>query len=162
MVTLFFMTVNSLVLNGCAGIQEPVKEVKVDFSQFGGIWEGEYTSPATKRSGQVFLDLESTGEKAFGGIIMHAVESESQDANKISYSEVKSTKAIPLSIEFVQAEGGKIQGIVTPYTDPMFNNSMMYATFEGKMEGMVMLGTFAVKIGDTGRYYSGTWWATKK
>ncbi|MGR9105806.1 MAG: hypothetical protein ACU843_02645 [Gammaproteobacteria bacterium] len=143
-------------------MQQPVKEAKVDFSQFGGIWEGEYTSPATHRSGQVFLDLEASGEKAFGGIVMHAAESGSEGTNKVSYSEAKSSKTVPLSIEFVQAEEGKIQGIVAPYQDPMFDNNTMYATFEGKMEGKVMLGTFAVKIGDTGNYYSGTWWATKK
>ncbi|MGR9108099.1 MAG: hypothetical protein ACU843_14325 [Gammaproteobacteria bacterium] len=149
-------------LGGCAGMQQPVKEAKVDFSQFAGVWEGKYESPATKRSGQVFLELTSGEGKATGGIIMHPQESGSSGTNKLTYADIKKRKAVPLTIEFVQAQGGKIQGTVTPYPDPMFNNAMMHPTFEGKLEGNTMVGTFTVMIGDTGKSYSGTWWGTKQ
>ncbi|MGH8548044.1 MAG: hypothetical protein ACRERU_05490 [Methylococcales bacterium] len=155
------MIVCSLVLNGCAGMQQPVKETKVDFSQFAGQWEGEYESTATGRSGKVYLDLTSTAANAKGGIIMHPHPKESPSQSKITYAESKKQKAIPLSIDFVEAEEGKIHGVVTPYHDPHFN-STMFTTFEGTLEGNMMKGTFTVKIGDSGNSYTGTWWGAKK
>lgn len=150
-----------LLVTACAGVQKPVKETKVDFSEFAGKWEGKYESTATGRSGQVYLDLTSTGEKATGGIIMRPEESGSASTNKMTYSDTKKQKAIPLTIDFVAAEGGKISGVVTPYFDPRFNTTM-FTTFEGALEGNMMKGIFTVKIGDTGNSYTGTWWGMKK
>lgn len=150
-----------LLLSGCAGMQQPVKEAKVDFSQFAGKWEGEYESTATGRTGRVYLDLTSTASNAKGGIIMRPHPKESQSPSKITYAETKRQKAIPLSIDFVEAEEGKIHGVVTPYHDPHFN-STMFTTFEGALNGNTMKGTFTVKIGDSGNSYTGTWWGVKK
>jgi hypothetical protein len=155
------MIVCSVLLSGCTGMQKPVKEAKVDFSQFAGRWEGEYESTATGRSGNVYLDLTSTADNAKGGIIMHPHPKESQSPGKITYAESKKQKAIPLSIDFVEAEEGKIRGVVKPYHDPHFN-STMFTTFEGILEGSMMKGTFTVNIGNTGNSYTGTWWGTKK
>ncbi len=155
------MIVCVLLLNGCAGMQQPVKEAKVDFSQFAGKWEGEYESTATGRTGRVYLDLTSSTQSATGGIIMQPHPKESQAPTKLTYSETKKHQVIPLSIDFVEAEQGRIRGVVTPYRDPHFN-SMMFTTFEGTLEGSTMKGTFTVKIGDTGNSYTGTWWGVKK
>ena len=153
----------TVLLYGCTSMPQ-VEEAKVDMELLAGKWEGEYSSTATQRSGKVFLDLTSTANNARGGIIMHPTKSERASSSmhgKITYGHQQRPKAVPLSIDFVQAEGATIKGNVTPYQDPRFN-STMYTTFEGTIEGATMKGTFTVKIGQSGNSYTGTWWATRK
>ena len=153
----------TILLYGCASMSK-VGEARVDMASLAGKWEGKYTSAATGRSGEVFLDLTSTKDNAKGGIIMHPTSPEhtsSAKHGKMSYGHDQRAKAVPLAIDFVQAEGGTIKGEVAPYQDPRFNNSTMHTSFQGTVQGDTMKGTFTVKVGDTGDSYTGNWWAKR-
>ncbi len=130
-------------LVACGGSQKDV-EVKgkdTETAKLAGDWEGDYKGNESGRTGTVKFSLQLGRHTADGEVFMGG--------------------ETPLKIQFIEVEGGKIQGTIAPYTDP--NCSCEVETsFLGTVAGDAISGMFSTKIGATGQIQTGTWQVTRK
>ncbi len=66
-----------------------------------------------------------------------------------------------LRIDFVQAARGQISGRLQPYRDPACG-CILSTTFEGKLEGNQIAGTFVMYHSGDGERQTGNWEVTRK
>jgi hypothetical protein len=87
-------------LAACGGSQKDV-EVKgkdTETAKLAGEWEGTYEGRESGRSGTAKFNLQLGRHTAEGEVYMGG--------------------ETPLKIQFIEVEGGQIQGTIAPYTDP--------------------------------------------
>ena len=157
------------IMVGCAAFETPaIKEVSgttYDVAQLTGTWEGSFVSTATKRSGIITLDLNQVANKEVGSITLHYQKKHPKVHAPKGHNVKKTgtyTKSKPLSVEFMAIEDGKISGTVTPYSDPVFLGKTVFSTYEGKVTGNRIEGTYTSRIGQNGNLFTGSWWAVRK
>lgn len=131
---------------------------KTGMKALAGRWIGEYKSKVTGRHGYISFALSGDKNKAVGGISMvSAKKGKSGKPGSVTRRLSGGEKRKPLTITFVEIEGGKVSGKVSPFFEPKYN-SMVHSVFEGTLYGgEVLEGTFTSTIADTGSSYSGTW-----
>jgi hypothetical protein len=129
-----------------------------------GRWEGTYTNPVNGRTGAIVLEFFS-GKEAHGDILMLPPGS-SQSAP--SPEQALRTMPQVYEINFIQAEGDVLSGTVGPYEDPQTHCSA-HSTFQGKLQGDSIEGTFRTECVDTRGQpdpktpaSGGTWKVTRK
>lgn len=131
------------LLTGCGGSQKDVevKGAETDMAKLAGDWEGTYEGKESGRSGTAKFSLQLGRHTAEGNVFMGG--------------------DTPLKIQFVQVEGGQIEGTIAPYTDPNCSCEVQ-TTFLGTLSGDTISGMFSTKIGATGQIQTGTWSVTRK
>jgi hypothetical protein len=142
LVTLFSVSA-AAPLAACGGSQKDV-EVKgkdTETAKLAGEWEGTYEGRESGRSGTAKFNLQLGRHTAEGEVYMGG--------------------ETPLKIQFIEVEGGQIQGTIAPYTDPNCD-CQVETTFLGIVNGDEIKGEFSTKVGATGQIQTGTWQVTRK
>jgi len=154
------------VLLACAqpGTPVPVTGSPVDLTQLAGRWVGDFSSIETGRSGSIVFRLSATGDSAFGDVLMNPTDI----ANR---SQVRDPSAAPttppaptpqwIEINFVRVAGGRVSGTLKPYTDPTCN-CPLFTTFEGRLAGDTLSGTYTSRHQAGGPGQQGRWTAVRE
>ena len=128
-----------VVASACSLRQTPVPVISDAGSTAAlvGDWAGEYSSSQTGRSGSITFQLASQKDTAYGDVIMiprtQAVQIPTRDPSQVSGVRPQAA-AEPLTIRFVQLEGGTVSGTLSPYKDPECGCPVT-TTFTGKFTG---------------------------
>lgn len=133
----------ALAFVACGGGQKQVevKGKETETAKLAGEWEGTYEGKESGRTGTVKFSLQ---------LGMHTAE-----------GEVFMGGETPLKIQFIDVEGGQIQGTIAPYTDPNCN-CQVETSFIGIVDGDQIKGEFSTKVGATGQIQTGSWQVTRK
>ena len=123
------------VATACSPKQTPVPLVVTSGSVAAlvGDWAGEYSSTETGRSGSIMFQLSSVGDTAHGDVVMvprmRALQVPAQERQPIAAD----ARALPepLTIRFVQLDGGRVSGSLAPYADPACGCTVN-TTYEGR------------------------------
>jgi hypothetical protein len=149
-----------LALGGCATTPPamPVSGSAADLSRLAGEWSGEYWGARNGRSGVITFHLEAGADSAFGSVLMiagHAPRGAGTTSTNTAgaASQPVSTE---LTVRFVRAEGGGVDGRLDPYTDPECNCTA-FTTFSGQNKGDVIEGTYTIAHGGDTPGASGKW-----
>jgi len=152
----------AMVVAACASTQEPRVPVSIspaDLSKLGGEWAGEYTSPATGRSGSIVFHLTATADSAHGDVVMvpRGMQAPLRPAATGAGSAGQpAAEPRELTIRFVRFEGERVSGMMDPYTDPGCNCPVI-TRFEGTVRGDRIEGTFTTRGGPAANPVTGTW-----
>lgn len=140
--TLLLTASPAAMLTACGGSQKDVevKGAETEMAKVAGEWEGTYEGKESGRSGTAKFSLQLGRHTAEGNVYMGG--------------------DTPLKIQFVQVEGGQIQGTIAPYTDPNCQCEVE-TSFLGTLDGDTISGMFSTKIGATGQIQTGTWQVTR-
>ncbi len=155
------MVLGALLVSGCGGAAPPSVAVTgspVDRAALAGVWDGEYSSAATGRSGIIVFEFNSEGDELAGEVIMVPQDRMPRSfllGPDVEVLEQYSSFSEILQIERVHVEGGKLTGRLLPYEDP--NCQCVVSTdFEGTIDGDTITGTFTVKAA-SGSVRRGRW-----
>jgi hypothetical protein len=142
-VTLLASGAATTPLVACGGSQKDVevKGKETETAKLAGEWEGSYEGKESGRTGTVKFSLQ---------LGMHTAE-----------GEVFMGGETPLKVQFIEVEGGQIQGTIAPYTDPNCD-CQVETSFLGIISGDSISGQFSTKIGATGQIQTGSWEVARK
>ncbi|HSU17305.1 hypothetical protein [Longimicrobium sp.] len=145
----------------CAPAREPRVPVSIspaDLSRLGGEWTGEYSSPATGRSGSIVFHLTATADSAHGDVVM-VPRGTGAPLRRAVYTGQPGTQPVQpqeLTIRFARFQGERVTGMRDPYTDPDCHCPVS-TTFEGTVAGNRIEGTFTTRGSPSGDPVTGTW-----
>lgn len=141
----------------------PIIGEEADLALLAGEWVGEYNSTVTSRSGTIVFKLTAGEDTAYGEVIMTPRGSKQpyRSANYQSDEGVPPPRSQWLTISFVKVARGKVRGKLTPYWDPDFRRTLL-TSFEGKLKGDIIEGTFISRIEKSEDYYTGAWKAIRR
>ena len=130
-----------------------------DRASLAGKWTGEYTSPATGRSGRIVFNLSRAGDAASGDVVMIP-----RDYGKalVPYDRAGTSVQNPgtgsqvLTIHMVRVAGGIVNGVLDPYRDPECNCPVQ-TSFTGRLSGDTIEGTFTTTKPEASTPQTGTW-----
>ena len=115
----------------------------VEVASLVGKWGGEYSSPASGRSGSISFELEEGELEAHGDVVMvpkHRASAEHESMSGDARGKhVVATQQ--LTIRFVRLGGGWVSGHLNPYIDPECGCELR-TFFEGKLTGDAIEGTY--------------------
>jgi hypothetical protein len=118
-----------------------------DYEMLAGEWRGEYSSAALGRRGAIEFKLVAGENKASGDVIMVPQMSGrpyerryNGDGTQTYYGDGR-TDSHMLTIFFVRAFSGAIEGMLDRYWDPDRNCNAM-TVFRGTLTGRTIAGTF--------------------
>jgi hypothetical protein len=130
----------------------------VDLKLLAGKWKGEYSSKDTGRSGTIEFVLIAEEKRAYGDVLM--IPRGAKEAyHPVGYRDkIKLDPDFPefLTIRFVEIEGGRVMGELTPYWDPEMQRRMV-TSFEGIVKDDTIEGTFESRIEQSPIYFTGQW-----
>jgi hypothetical protein len=144
----------------------PVEAAKSDLSTLVGKWAGDYSSKDTGRTGSIVFEMKSSGATAHGDVLMWPKGSQKPMTRSRSgdlTAEQLATMPQVLSINFVNAQEGRISGTMDAYTDPDCQCDVR-TTFVGTIQGDVIQGTFTIDLWDKPGQTagSGVWKVTRQ
>jgi hypothetical protein len=132
-----------------------------DRASLAGKWSGDYTSPATGRSGSIVFDLSPSGDAANGDVVMiprgygkalvpygNATTAAAGTVSSAPVSRV-------LTIKLVRVSGNMVSGVLDAYRDPECDCPVV-TTFTGTLNGDTIEGTFSTS-GSSNTPQTGTW-----
>lgn len=137
-----------------------------DRASLAGKWTGEYSSPATGRSGSIVFNLSPSGDAASGDVVMvprgldrpltpyTAGNTAAPGVQAPSASQV-------LSIKLVRVSGDTVSGVLDAYRDPECDCPVV-TTFTGTVTGDTIEGTFTTRGAQAAAPQTGTWRVTRK
>ena len=135
----------SACVGACSSSKNPAPGVPMagersEISTLAGRWEGTYSSESTGRSGSIVFELKPGDTVARGDVLM--VPRQGDAAPKLPGVN-ESLRGMPqvLTIRFVSASGGNVQGTMDPYRDPDCDCEVQ-TTFVGRLSGDTVEGTF--------------------
>ena len=139
------------LLLGCAANPSPVPVVAEPdaLAALAGHWAGEYSSPATGRSGSIVFTLSAGGESATGDVVMVPSGSEqplvaAAAPGVAGQSATTRPVAKGLTIRFVRLAGDSVSGMLDPYSAPDCD-CVLTTTFTGQLHGDRIDGTFETR-----------------
>jgi hypothetical protein len=145
----------------CAQAPEPAVPVAgeaADLAALAGEWSGSYSSAATGRSGLIHFRLTAEDGFAQGEVTMIPAGSlpRLEAANR-------APQAAPeqLVIHFVAVAGDLVSGTIEPYRDPDCG-CILSTTFQGRVRGDVIDGTFVSYGGRANLPQRGEWRVERK
>jgi len=156
-------------VTGCRSTQGdvPVFASSTDMSALVGEWAGEYSSPATGRSGSIVFTLASGQANARGDVLMvprgatqGLLPASGQPRSNAAATDTSKAPQT-LSITFVRVENGAVSGTLEPYRDPD-TGATVTTTFVGSLDGDVIEGTFTSTSPAFPAPQTGRWRATRK
>ena len=121
----------------------PMAGERSEISTLAGRWEGAYSSEATGRSGSIVFELKPGDTVARGDVLMvpKGTNAPAEPSKLPGTSETLRTMPQVLTIRFVSASAGVVQGTMDPYRDPDCDCEVQ-TTFVGKPSGDTIEGTF--------------------
>lgn len=133
----------TLAATACGGgnQQVEVKGKDIEMAKLVGDWEGDYQGTDSGRSGAVKFSLELGRHTAEGKVFMGG--------------------DTPLDVQFIQVDGGQLQGTIAPYVDPALGVEVK-TSFLGTLEGDSISGMFTTEIKEKGLVQTGKWQVTRK
>jgi len=149
---------------GQAGTPVPVVGTPTDLTQLAGRWVGDFSSVETGRSGSIVFRLSATGDSAFGDVLMNptAVANQVQVPNPSAAPAATPAPAPQwIEIRFVRVTGGRVSGTLKPYTDPICS-CPLFTTFEGRLVGDTLSGTYTSRHQAGGPSQQGRWTAVRE
>ncbi len=151
------------LISACAANPAPVPVVgdEVSVATLAGRWEGSYSSTETGRSGSIIFTLTAGEDTAHGDVLMvPAAQEEPPDPERPGAMPFGPRTQV-LTIAFVQVGGARVVGQLDPYRDPECGCELT-TTFEGRVEGDVIDGTFVTRHAHEGVVREGRWRVTRK
>ena len=159
------MAMGVLLAVGCGGAAPPTVAVTgsvVDRATLAGVWDGEYSSAATGRSGIMAFEFNSAGDEAAGEVVMvphQQIPRSFRLGLDAEVMEQYSDFSQILVIERLHISDGALTGRLLPYEDPDCQCTVS-TDFEGTVDGDTMTGTFTVKS-SSGSVQRGRWSITR-
>ncbi len=145
----------------CASPGSPVP-VAGDTRLLAGEWDGTYLSRETGRSGSIIFRLNAGTDSAVGDVVMVPATADLPEP-RVYVPAPDPFRRMPriLTISFVQCGNSEVTGRLDPYEDPDTHERVL-TTFQGRLTGNRIVGTFESEIGTSGYRVTGTWWAERK
>lgn len=125
-----------------------------------GHWLGQYESARTGRTGTIDITVLGTGDSASGVIRMipanlhRPLEPWVDPALKPAQPSPAAPE--PLTIRLIWVEGNKVTGVMAPYSDPQTGERLI-TTYDGRLAGDTIAGTFITRPGATPGEVTGSW-----
>ena len=150
----------ALMLSACLSAPPvPVRGHPSALAALAGEWDGTYSSRETGRSGSIWFALVAGEDHAHGDVLMTAagasVAYRRLPPGPDPYRETERTRPDTfLTIRFVRAADGWIDGVLDPYWDPDCGCQVTTA-FRGEIGDGRVAGTFVSRFGEsiaTGRW----------
>lgn len=151
----------------CASAGMPpvaVRGSEADVSTLAGEWAGEYAGGPSGRSGTIHFRLSAAGDTASGSVLMVPRGSTAPLHPALPEAgAVPAERAVPqdLTIRFVRVAGGRVSGVLDPYTDPECGCPLS-TTFQGELRGDRIEGTFTAAGSRAIGPVTGTWSARRR
>ena len=150
---------------GCASAPPvPLRGSPPAVIALAGEWDGTYTSRDTGRSGSIWLKLTAGEDHAHGDVLMTP---RGRTEPYYRYPSSGWPAAGPpadltqvLTIQFVHASDGTVDGRLEPYWDPDCECEAITA-FRGRLHGDRLEGTFNTRLGSTS-HATGRWVAYRR
>jgi hypothetical protein len=144
--------------------QVPVTASHAQWQALAGEWHGTYRMDGYDRHGTIAFKLVALEEHASGEVLMIPERTGSPyTANRSTPGDVP-TKFGPrtelLTIRFVEAAGGVLDGTMDPYWDPD-RQCTAHASFTGSVEGDVASGTVTSVCENDVKTLRGEWRARR-
>ncbi|HEY1953266.1 MAG TPA: hypothetical protein VGG76_10735 [Gemmatimonadaceae bacterium] len=150
----------------CASKPSPVNVTGTtgDRASLAGKWVGEYSSPATGRTGSIVFNLSPSGDAANGDVVMipRGYDKALQPYNAapgIAGAVAGAPGAAPsqvLTIKLVRVAGDTVSGVMDPYRDPECDCAVE-TTFTGRLNSDTIEGTFSTRGRPSAGPQTGTW-----
>lgn len=142
----------------------PVEASRADFDALVGEWDGTYTSRDTGRSGSIWFKLIAGEDHAHGDVLMTA-RGRSEPYYRYPPNDWPASGrpgGAPqvLTIRFVRASAGTVDGRLDTYWDPDCGCEAV-TTFRGRLSGDRLEGTFNTRLG-VGGQANGQWTAYRR
>lgn len=139
-------------LAGCSlqGPAVPVIGPAEEVARLAGVWRGEYWSPDTGRSGEVYFRFAEGADSAVGDVLMLPAGMEHEHQGGIH------PDAEYLSLLDVRVAGNRVSGHLAPYREPG-TDCELRTTFVGTLEGDRIDGTFTSTRTEDRRVDRGRW-----
>ncbi|MGB2716571.1 MAG: hypothetical protein WBC51_20475 [Vicinamibacterales bacterium] len=152
-------------LLGCAttGPPIPVTASRAEFDALVGEWDGTYSSRDTRRSGSIWFKLIAGEDHAHGDVLMTARDRQMAFTRNRPdpRSQARPDGATQvLSIRFVRAADGMVDGRLEPYWDPDCECEAR-TIFRGRLLENRLEGTFTTRLA-SGLEAIGVWSASKR
>jgi len=155
----------ALATAGCSSAPAPVPMAgaPADIGQIAGEWGGEYQGDTSGRSGSIIFQLAAGADTAYGDVVMFSHQREpsrlpSQDPS--AGLPIARTPDV-LTIAFVRATDGGLEGRLAPYRDPSCD-CVLDTRFQGRIHGDVIEGTYISQPRGGGTAQNGTWKVKRK
>ena len=133
-----------------------------DVQLLAGRWEGTYQSDETGRMGSIVFELKAGTDSAFGDVVMVPARAELPPAPRAAQAiEPMPPPARVITISFVRCLAGEVSGHMDPYEDPD-THERVYTSFEGRLRGNTLAGTFVSVYQASDRRTGGTWSVARK
>jgi hypothetical protein len=145
---------------GCTPTKTPtvVYADPTEMASLAGVWNGQYWSADTGRSGTIRFELAADGSGAWGDVSLIAPSrADHTPANPRPPGEAS---AQTLAIRFVRAGEGTVSGTLEPYRDPDCG-CVLSTTFVGRRDGRIISGTFVSNGGPGHVTTHGQWRAER-
>lgn len=144
----------ALSTGACGGFQTaiPVTGPDSDRASLVGHWEGEFVGAVGRRTGIVDFDLTEPADTAFGVVVLIPHDPRPPEVVRDDPRPMSQ----PLEIEFIEIDDGMVRGALRLYRDP-FDDGRIRTTFQGRLEGDSVSGTYEAVSLDTGALVSGRW-----
>jgi hypothetical protein len=147
----------AIALNACVSAPPvAVRGTPLQVAPLVGEWDGTYSSRATGRSGSIWFKLIEGELHAHGDVLMTAAGAPMPyrpAPGPYLYGQRARSDRF-LSIRFVQAADGVVDGLLDPYWDPACE-CLVVTAFRGALRDGHVAGTFISRFGDsvaTGRW----------
>jgi hypothetical protein len=158
------LAASAALVMACASKQTPIT-VTGDpggRASLAGKWVGEYTSPATGRSGSIVFNLSPSGDAASGDVVMVPREYgralmpfNSPTSGGVPIQNPGPASQV-LTIKLVRVAGDTVSGVLDAYRDPTCDCAVVTA-FTGNVNGDTIDGTFTTRGSPTNTPQTGTW-----
>jgi hypothetical protein len=142
---------------GCATVPAsmPVSGSASDVARLAGDWSGEYWGGPSGRTGAISFHLAAGSDSAQGTVTMAYPGAPPGVPRSVGGDRVQ-VMIQELNISFVRAEAGGVTGRIDPYTDPACDCTA-FTTFNGRIQGDVIDGTFTTSHGTGSSIATGKW-----
>jgi hypothetical protein len=154
-------------LAGCrtASHLVPVVGPAHEVAALAGHWSGEYGSPLTGRRGTIDLTVTGQGDSASGVVMMIPAGFGQplrawRDPALVAEPRSSATPS-PLTIRLIWVEGNLVTGVMAPYADPQTGDRLI-TTFEGRLAGDTIAGTYVTHPGPAPGGETGRWVVTRE
>jgi hypothetical protein len=151
------------VIGACATAPTPVPVSgdAASLRQLAGEWGGDYRGQT--RSGSIVFRLEAGADTAYGDVVMIPRQ---RRESRLPVQDPSIGLPTPrtvevLTIAFVRATDGGLNGRLTPYRDPECD-CVLDTRFQGRIRGDVIEGTYTSTPAAGGTTQNGTWKVTRK
>lgn len=154
------MCIFATAFTACGGNPQPIPVVgdAASVANLAGKWEGTYSSSETARNGSIVFDLSVGSDTAFGDVLMIPAGEREPLSRTPDPDELEPIGPRPrvLTIRFVQIGGDRVSGQLAPYRDPACG-CIVTTTFEGRVEGDVIRGSYVTGHEHGAGVQRGTW-----